>query len=86
MSDTSDDLPAATLVDVPAALVATLVDVLLRLLGSGRLLREALADLAALPDEAWEKGVAKPLLVHFRLSSQEPTIDEEDEVSAEIRA
>ncbi|WP_437982224.1 hypothetical protein [Sorangium sp. So ce117] len=55
-------------------------------LGSGRLLREALADLAALPDDAWEKSIAKPLLVHFRLGRQEPASDEEDEVSAEIRA
>ncbi|MGK3990278.1 hypothetical protein WME99_44955 [Sorangium sp. So ce136] len=39
-----------------------------------------------LPDDAWEKSVARPLLVHFRLASQEPTIDEEDDVSAEIRA
>ncbi|MGK4002200.1 hypothetical protein WMF31_06220 [Sorangium sp. So ce1036] len=49
-------------------------------------LREALVDLAALPDDAWEKSIAKPLLVHFRLGGQEPAIDEEDEVSAEIRA
>jgi hypothetical protein len=33
---------------------------LLRLLGSGRLLREALFDLAALPEEAWEKSIATP--------------------------
>ncbi|MGK4008049.1 hypothetical protein WMF31_35860 [Sorangium sp. So ce1036] len=71
---------------VLAELPRTHATLLLRLLGSGRLLREALADLAALPDEAWEKGIAQPLLVHFRLTSQEPTIDEEDEVSAEIRA
>ncbi|XXT18859.1 hypothetical protein WME94_52395 [Sorangium sp. So ce429] len=64
----------------------TRATLLLRLLGSGRLLREALADLAALPDDAWEKSIAKPLLVHFRLGAQEPTIEKEDEVSAEIRA
>ncbi|WP_437505455.1 hypothetical protein [Sorangium sp. So ce1099] len=71
---------------VLAELPRTRATLLLRLLGSGRLLREALADLAALPDDAWEKGIAKPLLVHFRLGTQEPTTDEEDEVSAEIRA
>ena len=59
---------------------------LLRLLGAGRLLREALADLAALPDDAWEKSIATPLLVHFRLGTHEPATNEEDDVSAEIRA
>jgi hypothetical protein len=38
---------------------------LLRLLGRGRSFREALADLAALPGDAWEQSVAAPLLVHF---------------------
>ncbi|XXX75411.1 hypothetical protein WMF30_47960 [Sorangium sp. So ce134] len=70
---------------VSAAETEVEVTLLLRLLGSGRLLREALADLAALPDDAWEKSIAKPLLVHFRLGGQEPAIDEY-EVSAEIRA
>ncbi|WP_437302274.1 hypothetical protein [Sorangium sp. So ce388] len=71
---------------VLAELPRTRATLLLRLLGSGRLLREALADLAALPDDAWEKSIAKPLLVHFRLGTQEPTTGEENEVSAEIRA
>ncbi|WP_438016711.1 hypothetical protein WMF18_38885 [Sorangium sp. So ce315] len=71
---------------VLAELPRTRATLLLRLLGSGRVLREALADLAALPDDAWEKGIAAPLLVHFRLGTDEPTTDEEDEVSAEIRA
>lgn len=74
-----------TRVVVLAELPRTRATLLLRLLGSGRLLREALADLAALPDDAWEKGVVKPLLIHFRLGTSEP-IDKEDEVSAEIRA
>ncbi|WP_433931184.1 hypothetical protein AB3662_43690 [Sorangium cellulosum] len=71
---------------VLAELPRTRATLLLRLLGSGRVLREALADLAALPDDAWEKSVARPLLVHFRLATNEPTTDKEDEVSAEIRA
>jgi hypothetical protein len=70
---------------VLAELPRTRGTLLLRLLGTGRLLREALADLALLPEDAWEKSIAKPLLVHFRLGIQEPN-DEEDEVSAEIRA
>ncbi|MGK3998783.1 hypothetical protein [Sorangium sp. So ce1024] len=71
---------------VLAELPRTRATLLLRLLGSGRVLREALADLAALPDDAWEKGIARPLLIHFRLGTDEPTTDEEDDVSAEIRA
>ncbi|MDC0680229.1 hypothetical protein [Sorangium atrum] len=71
---------------VLAELPRTRTTLLLRLLGSGRRLREALTDLAALPDDTWEKSVATPLLVHFRHGIQEPTTDEEDDVSAEIRA
>ncbi|KYF55067.1 hypothetical protein BE08_20245 [Sorangium cellulosum] len=71
---------------VLAELPRTRGTLLLRLLGSGRVLREALADLAALPDHAWEKGIVKPLLIHFRLGADEPTTDKEDDVSAEIRA
>ncbi|KYF51117.1 hypothetical protein BE04_16385 [Sorangium cellulosum] len=75
-----------TRVVVLAELPRTRATLMLRLLGSGRVLREALADLAALPDDAWEKSIATPLLIHFRLGTEEPAIDEEDEVSAEIRA
>jgi hypothetical protein len=76
-----------TRVVVLSELPRTRETLLLRLLCSGRLLREALADLAALPDDAWEKSIAMPLLVHFRLGTDEPaTHEEEDDVSAEIRA
>ncbi|WP_437518014.1 hypothetical protein [Sorangium sp. So ce1099] len=44
--------------------------VLLRLLGSPRVRRAALRDLAALPEEAWERRVALPWLV--RLSFEVP--------------
>jgi hypothetical protein len=59
---------------------------LLRLLGRGRTFRQALADLAALPGDAWEQSVATPLLVHFKLGSHEHPTNEEDNVSAEIQA
>ena len=59
---------------------------LLRLLGKGRLFKQALADLADLPGDAWEQSVATPLLVHFQLGSHEHPTTEEDNVSAEIRA
>src|SRR5262249_26107353 len=54
---------------VLAELPRTRDTLLLRLLGAGRLLREALADLAALPADAWERSVMKPLLLHFRIAS-----------------
>jgi hypothetical protein len=57
---------------------------LLRLLGKGRIFHDALADLARLPEDAWEPGIATPLLVHFQLIEHATT--EEDTVSAEIRA
>jgi hypothetical protein len=59
---------------------------LLRLLGPGRLLREALADLTALPADAWERSVVTPLLLHFGIASKAPAADEEDDVSEEIKA
>jgi hypothetical protein len=60
---------------------------LLRLLGSGRVLREALADLAALPEDAWERSVTTPLLLHFGLIQDGlPAAGEEETVSEEIRA
>jgi hypothetical protein len=57
---------------------------LLRLLGKGPTLRDALADLAKLPEDAWERSIVTPLLVHFQLIEHATT--EEDTVSAEIRA
>jgi hypothetical protein len=60
---------------------------LLRLLGTGRLLGAALADLSALPPDAWERSIATPLLLHFGLASDgPPAANEEDDVSEEIRA
>lgn len=73
---------------VLAELPRTRETLLLRLLGSGRLLREALVDLSRLPDDAWEKSIATPLLIHFRLGSEEPATsnEKEDDVGAEIQA
>ena len=70
---------------VLAELPRTRETLLLRLLGAGRLLREALTDLAALSDDAWEKTIATPLLVHFRLGNEHAT-NQENDVSAEIQA
>ena len=71
---------------VIAELPRTRETLLLRLLGSGRQFSQALADLAALPGDAWEQSVATPLLVHFQLAGHEHPTNEEDNVSAEIRA
>jgi hypothetical protein len=69
---------------VLAELPRTRATLLLRLLGAGRLFKGALADLSALPADAWELGVAAPLVIHFRLASRGKP--KEDDVSAEIRA
>jgi hypothetical protein len=71
---------------VVAELPRTRETLLLRLLGARRLLHEALADLAALPDDAWEKTLATPLLVHFQLGAGDHARDPEDDMSAEIQA
>jgi hypothetical protein len=71
---------------VIAELPRTRETLLLRLLGSGRQFSEALTDLADLPGDAWEQSVATPLLVHFQLGGHGHPTNEEDNVSAEIRA
>lgn len=72
---------------VLAELPRTRATLLLRLLGTGRVLTEALADFAALPEGAWEKGVALPILIHFGLEMDAAAKDEEEEMTtAEIRA
>jgi hypothetical protein len=59
---------------------------LLRLLGGGRVLHDALADLHDLPADAWERRVTTPLLLHFRIEIQHRPDEEDDDVSAEIQA
>lgn len=59
---------------------------LARLLGSGRILAEAIADLLALEDDAWEKGLALPWLV--RLGFKHPGLTTEankEAVMTEVR-
>ena len=80
------DWGLALRVVVLAELPATPETLLLRLLGRGRVCRQALAELAKLPVDAWERSVATPLLVHFQLGSHEHPPHEEDDVSAEIQA
>ena len=71
---------------VLAELPQTRDTLMLRLLGKGRVLREALTDLKKLPISAWEVSVAMPLLVHFRYGIGQPRTIEDDKMSAEIRA
>ena len=71
---------------VLAELPRTQETLLLRLAGSGRVLGQALDDLKALPDDAWEKSVAEPLLLHYQVEVAASATNEEDTVSAEIQA
>ena len=80
------DWGLALRVVVLAELPATPETLLLRLLGRGRVFSQALAELAELPGDAWERSVATPLLVHFQLGSHEHPRHEEADVSAEIQA
>jgi hypothetical protein len=56
---------------VLAELPRTRDTLLLRLLSKGRIYDDALADLAALPEDAWERGVAMPILVCLRPETKE---------------
>ncbi|MCC6558759.1 MAG: DUF4351 domain-containing protein [Polyangiaceae bacterium] len=83
----SEAVPGLLMKVMLSELPRTRETLMLRLLGGGAVFRGAVAELAALPAEAWERGVATPLLVHFGLLRGEPADeDEEDEMSAEIRA
>ena len=71
---------------VLAELPRTRDTLILRMLGAGRLFEEALADLVALPVDAWEASIVGPLVIHFRLASRGKPGMEEDDVSANVRA
>ena len=71
---------------VLSELPRTRATLLLRLLGSGRVLSEALSELSEMPEVAWERRVAMPLVVLFRLWIEEPATQQEENVSAEIQA
>jgi hypothetical protein len=51
---------------------------LLRLLAAGQVLADATADLKALPDNAWERQLALPLLIALRLEIPQDPTDESD--------
>ncbi|MGK3991955.1 hypothetical protein [Sorangium sp. So ce1024] len=64
---------------------------LLRLLGAGVVLRDAIRDLVALPEDAWEKSIALPWLarLHFELppepSARTALDPEEEEIVTEAQ-
>jgi Domain of unknown function (DUF4351) len=60
--------------------------ILLRLLGKGRTLARAMADVKPLPEDAWERSIAVPLLVHFRFDVIRAASHPEKDMSAEIEA
>jgi hypothetical protein len=67
---------------VLSELPATRETLLLRLMGSGRTLRAAIADLVALPEGAWERTIAEPWLVRLRVevptNPSERSVEEEE--------
>jgi hypothetical protein len=61
---------------------------LLRLLGAGRNLRAAIADLLALPEGTWERTIAQPWLIRCRIEVAAETSErsvEEEELMVEIQ-
>jgi hypothetical protein len=50
----------------------------LRLMGRGPTFRDAVDDLAALPDDAWERQLALPLLVAFRMDIPQDLLEAEE--------
>ncbi|MGK4001401.1 hypothetical protein WMF31_02165 [Sorangium sp. So ce1036] len=75
---------------VIAELPRTRETLLLRLLGARAVLRHAVQDLVALPEDAWERSIALPWLVRLRfMSQQDPSARtaeqvEEEEIMAEV--
>ncbi len=51
---------------------------LLRLMGAGAVLKEALAELARLPEDAWERQVAIPALLAVRIEIPQDSRDESE--------
>ena len=62
---------------------------LLRLMGSGRTLHAAIAELVALPEGAWERTIAEPWLVRLRFEVPTDPLarsgEEEEELIVEIQ-
>jgi hypothetical protein len=75
-----------TYVVVAAELPRTRETLLFRLMGGKRVLGLAIADLMALPKDAWELNIAMPLLLHFRFDVEQSVASDEGPMSAEIRA
>ena len=51
---------------------------LLRLMGADTVLTKAIADLAALPEDAWERTVAMPVLIALRFEIPQNQADDEE--------
>ncbi|WP_437834976.1 hypothetical protein [Sorangium sp. So ce1153] len=77
---------------VIAELPRTRETLLLRLLGARAVLRDAIRELAALPDDAWERSIALPWLVrllfeipHEASACAAPDTEEEEELVTEVQ-
>ncbi|KYG07870.1 hypothetical protein BE21_26845 [Sorangium cellulosum] len=76
---------------VIAELPRTRDTLLLRLLGARAVLRDAIRELIALPDDAWERGIALPWLLRLRFevpadpSARTQEEAEEEEIVTEVQ-
>lgn len=75
-----------TYVVVAMELPRTRHTLMLRLAGQGRVLYEAVEDLKKLPDDAWERCVAKPVLIRFQLDVTRSVREEGADMTAEMQA
>lgn len=75
-----------TYVVVADELPETRETLMFRLMGQGRVLKKALADLKALPKDGWEHNIAMPLVIHFRIDVELLAAKDGEPMSAEIRA
>jgi hypothetical protein len=65
------------------ALPRTRATLLLRLLGRGPTFRDAVHDLLALPDQAWERQVTLPVLIAFRMQIPHDSLEDDEMLTAE---
>jgi hypothetical protein len=75
-----------TSVVVASELERTRATLMLRLAGQGRVLYEAIEDMKKLPEDTWERCVANPVLIRFRLDVTESVQKDGEDMTAEMQA
>ncbi|HSN87437.1 MAG TPA: hypothetical protein VL025_11800 [Thermoanaerobaculia bacterium] len=73
------DLADALRLIVVSELPRTRDTLMLRLMGAGRVLSNAIADLERLPEDAWERNISLPVLLDLRFITPNNGSDEERE-------